>query len=62
MKKNEKIKRVGEDFIELYDDIKSAAKSIDTRMDDWKVQLLICDAIVNKKRTFKCKWSKVEVQ
>ena len=43
-----------------YDDIKQAAAAIDTKMDNWKVQLLICDAIVRRKRAFKCKWMKVK--
>ena len=41
-----------------YDDIKQAAAAINTKMDNWKVQLLICDAIVRRKRAFKCKWMK----
>ena len=41
-----------------YNNIKEAAAAIDTRMDYWKVQLLICDAIVRRKRAFKCKWMK----
>ena len=41
-----------------YDDIKQAAAAINTKMDNWKVQLLIYDAIVRRKRVFKCKWMK----
>ena len=43
---------------EIYPSIKEAAASIDTKMEDWKVQMLICDAINHKKRAFKCKWDK----
>ena len=39
-----------------YDDIKQAAAAINTKMDNWKVQLLICDAIVRRKRAFKAFW------
>ena len=53
-----KIRKLGEDFIETYPSIKEEAASIDTKMEDWKVQMLICDAINHKKRAFKCKWDK----
>lgn len=55
-----KIRKLGEDFIETYPSIKEAAASIDTKMEDWKVQMLIYDAINHKKRVFKYKWQKVE--
>ena len=55
-----KIRKLGEDFIETYPSIKEAAASIDTKMEDWKVQMLIYDAINHKKRAFKYKWQKVE--
>lgn len=42
----------------FYDTIKEAAAAIDTRFDNWKVQLLICDAIVRRKKAFKYKWLK----
>ena len=53
-----KIRKIGEDFVEIYPSIKEAAASVDTKMEDWKVQMLICDAINHKKRAFKCKWDK----
>ena len=49
---NKKVEKV------YYNNIKEAAAAINTKMDNWKVQLLICDAIVHKKRAFKCKWIK----
>ena len=49
---NKKIEKV------YYNNIKEAAAAINTKMDNWKVQLLICDAIVRRKRVFKCKWMK----
>ena len=62
--KNVKIKRILENkednskLVTYYNSIKEAAESIDTKMEDWKVQMLICDAINHKKRAFKCKWDK----
>ena len=47
---NKKVEKV------YYNNIKEAAAAINTKMDNWKVQLLICDAIVRRKRAFKCKW------
>ena len=55
-----KIRKLGEDFIEIYPSIKEAAASIDTKMEDWKVQMLICNAINHKKRALKSKWQKIE--
>ncbi len=54
----EKEKEEGSKKIEkiYYDDIKQAAAAINTKMDNWKVQLLICDAIVRRKRAFKAFW------
>jgi len=49
---NQKIEKI------YYDDIKQAAAAIDTKIDSWKIQLLICDAIIRRKRAFKCKWMK----
>ena len=49
---SKKIKKI------YYDDIKQAAAATDTKIDNWKVQLLIYDAIVRRKRAFKCKWMK----
>ena len=62
--KNIKIKRILENkednskLVTYYNSIKEAAESIDTKMDSWKVQMLICDAINHKKRAFKSKWDK----
>ena len=64
--KNVKIKRILENkednskLVTYYNSIKEAAESIDTKMDSWKVQMLIIDAINNKKRAFKYKRQKVE--
>ena len=64
--KNIKIKRILENkeenskLVTYYNYIKEAAESIDKKMEGWKVQMLIVDAINNKKRAFKYKWQKVE--
>lgn len=56
----EKIKKINEQgAVEFFNDIKSASKSIESGLDDWKVQMLITDAINTGKRAFKCKWKKV---
>lgn len=58
----EKIKKIDENKEEtIYDNIRVAAQAVNTKMDEWKVQLLIADAIVNKKRAFHAQWKKVEV-
>lgn len=63
--KNIKIKRILENkednskLVTYYNSIKEAAESIDTKMDNWKVQMLIIDAINNKKRAFHARWEKV---
>lgn len=40
-------------------DLKEAAQSIKTKLEDWKVQLFIADAINNNKTAFKYRWVKV---
>lgn len=53
-----KIKKVNKNLI--FNSIKDAASSVDTKMEDWKVQLLIADAINTGKRAFGCNWKKIE--
>lgn len=56
-----KIKRINENKeVNIYNTIKEASASIDTNMDDWKVQMLIVNAINTKGRAFKCKWVNVD--
>lgn len=56
-----KIKRIDENKkIEIFNNIVDAAKSVDTKMELWKVQMLIVDAINHKKRAFKYNWQKVK--
>ena len=55
-----KIKKVDENKkVTIYNNIKEAAKSIDTNFDLWKVEMLIIYAMQAKKRAFKCHWHKV---
>lgn len=55
-----KIKKVDENKkVTIYDNIKEAAKSIDTNFDLWKVEMLIIYTMQTKKRAFKCHWYKV---
>lgn len=47
-------------IISYFKTIKEASASIDTKIDDWKVQMFIVNAINTNKRAFKSKWSIVE--
>lgn len=55
-----KIKKIGKEETEIYNTIKEASQTILTKMDNWKVQLLIADAINTGKRAFGCNWKKIE--
>ena len=65
-KKKYKIRSISEDkevnskLVTSYTSIKEASLSIDTKMDNWKVQMLIADAINNNKRAFKMRWQRIE--
>lgn len=65
-KRKYKIRSIFEDkeanskLVTSYTSIREASLSIDTKMDNWKVQMLIADAINNNKRAFKMKWQKIE--
>lgn len=64
-KKKYKIRSIFEDkevnskLVTSYTSIKEASLSIDTKMDNWKVQMLIADAINNNKRAFKMRWQRI---
>ena len=59
--RKDKIKKIDENGNTFtYRDLQEAAKSIPSKLEDWKVQLFIADAINNKKRAFKCKLFKIE--
>jgi hypothetical protein len=42
----------------LFDNLKEASNSINTKMDNWKVQLCIANAINNKTKAFGAFWKK----
>ena len=42
-----------------FNTMKEASASVSTKMDDWKVQMLIANAVNTGKNAFKCKWKKV---
>lgn len=52
-----KIKKVNKNLI--FNSIKDAASSVDTKMENWKVQMLIANAINTGKKAFGSKWEKV---
>lgn len=54
-----KIKRIGKEDIEVFNTIKEASNSIDSNMDNWKIQMLIADAMNTGKRAFGFNWKKV---
>lgn len=60
-----KIKKVIRDreanskLVTSYNSIKDASLSVDTKMDNWKVQMLIANAMNTGKRAFGCNWVKV---
>lgn len=60
MKKRINIIRIDNEGNEVgFFDLKEAAQSISTKLEDWKVQLFIADAINNGKNAFKYRWVKV---
>lgn len=55
-----KDKEANTELVTSYTSIREASLSIDTKMDNWKVQMLIADAINNNKRAFKMRWQRIE--
>lgn len=45
--------------IAQFNSIKEASASVDTKIDNWKVQMLIANAMNTGKRAFGCNWVKV---
>lgn len=45
--------------IAQFNSIKEASTSVNTKMDNWKVQMLIANAMNTGKRAFGCNWVKV---
>lgn len=56
-----KVKKIDNENKEtkVFNTIKEASASVNTKMDNWKVQMLIANAINTGKNAFKCKWKKV---
>jgi hypothetical protein len=57
MRKVKKIEKEGK--TEVFNSLQDAAKSINTRMDDWKVQMFIMNSINTGIRAFGAKWQGV---
>lgn len=56
-----KVKKIDENGVtSYYTTLQEASKSIDSKLENWKIQLFISDAIINKSRAFKCKWELVK--
>ena len=60
IKKVIKDREANSELVTFYNSIKDASLSIDTKMDNWKVQMLIANAINTGKRAFGCNWKKIE--
>ena len=56
-----KVKKIDNENKEtkVFNTIKEASASVNTKMDNWKVQMLIANAINTGRNAFKCKWKKV---
>ena len=61
MSNKHKIKRIDENGeTSTYRDLQDAAKSIDSRLEPWKVQLFIAYALNTRTRAFKSKWMPIK--
>lgn len=56
-----KIQKLDENnkIIGVYDNLMVAAKSIDTKVDTWKVALTIAYSMRHNKRAYKARWKEV---
>lgn len=60
MGKRNQIKRITEDNKEIiYKNLEEASKDILSKLDTWKIQLYIAQAINTETKAFKSKWEKV---
>lgn len=59
IKKIIKDREANNELVTSYNSIKDASLSIDTKMDNWKVQMLIANAINTGKKAFGSRWEKV---
>lgn len=55
-----RIKKIEQGQVKFFKTIKEASNSINTKIDSWKVQLLIADAIKNKKKAFGAFWKRID--
>lgn len=46
--------------VKYFNTMDEAGKSVLSKMENWKVQMLIAYAIINKSKAFKCTWEKVK--
>ena len=44
----------------LYNTMKDAAASVGSKLENWKIQLYIANAINTRTRAFKCRWENVK--
>ena len=58
-KKIKKINPETNEFV-LYNSIEEASKSIETKMDLWKVQLGIAYALIHHTKAYKHRWEEVD--
>jgi hypothetical protein len=58
----QKIEKLNEDnqVIAVYNSLADAAASIESKMENWKVQLYIAYALINNGRAYKFKWRAVK--
>lgn len=54
-----RIKKIEQGQVKFFKTIKEASNSINIKIDSWKVQLLIADAIKNKKKAFGAFWKRI---
>lgn len=46
--------------VNYFNTMDEASKSTKSRMDNWKIQMFIVYAMINKGKAFKCTWEKVK--
>ena len=61
MSRKARIKKIDEEGnVSTYRDLQEACKTIKSKLDDWKIQLFIANAMNKGIRAFKCKWERIE--
>ena len=46
--------------VNYFNTMDEASKSIKSKIDNWKIQMFIAYAMINKGKAFKCTWEKVK--